>query len=307
MFYHEKFSSCVEFWRKSLIVNERLADLYHVFLGHFDLFQAIENYVTPEQTLNTLQKVIDWLKELIQVYEYEPELKSEILICYEGQKVKVVAKTKSQKLYISKWRFTREPCKKNAIIWSHVYMLQMASILMLQNYADTGANIYKVFDVIQLKDSRNWHNPFEEVENEEVLRMVYKWLATQSGKVKTVQLRIHNDSQNIMHYVGCQVHATHVYVRYAHDLPSNPQWLTHVWRPYTSFVNLTIEEIRNSIRRAREINNRAIAKQTEEIFANDKLIEQWLPETNDPEASHVNDNKAYVNEILQFLQEENLT
>jgi len=63
-----------------------------------------------------LQKVIDWLKELIQVNEYEPELKREIFICYEGQKVQVVAKIKSQKLYRSKRRFTREPCKKNATI-----------------------------------------------------------------------------------------------------------------------------------------------------------------------------------------------
>ena len=110
-----------------------------------------------------------------------------------------------------------------------------------------------------------------------------------------------------MHYMGFQVHAKHVYIRYVHDLPSNPQRLTHVLRPYTSFMNLTIEEIRNSIRRAREINNLAIAKQTEEAFAPEKLTEQWLPEMNDPEASHVNDNRAYVNEVLEFLQEENLT
>ena len=95
-----------------------LANLYHALLGHYNLFQAIKNYVTPEQTPDTLQKVIDWLKDLIQVNEYEPEpkIKSEIFSCYEGQNVQVVAKTKSQKLYISKWRFTREPCKKNAII-----------------------------------------------------------------------------------------------------------------------------------------------------------------------------------------------
>jgi len=80
------------------------------------LFQAIEKYETPEETSETLQKVVDWLIELIQVNEYEPELKSEILICYEGQKVQVVAKTKSQKLYISKWNFTHKPCKKNAIV-----------------------------------------------------------------------------------------------------------------------------------------------------------------------------------------------
>ena len=70
-------------------------------------------------------------------------------------------------------------------------------------------------------------------------------------------------------------------------------------------LHLTIEEIRNSIRRAREINNPAIAKQTEAV-APDKLIEQWLPEMNDPEVSQVNDNKALVKEVLELLQGENL-
>jgi len=60
------------------------------------LFQAIENHVTPEQTSNTLQKIVDRLKESIQVNEYEPELKSEIFIFCKGQKVQVVAKTKRQ-------------------------------------------------------------------------------------------------------------------------------------------------------------------------------------------------------------------
>ena len=37
----------------------------YTFFGHYNLFQAIENYVTPEQTSNTLQKIVDRLKELI--------------------------------------------------------------------------------------------------------------------------------------------------------------------------------------------------------------------------------------------------
>jgi len=37
----------------------------YTFLEHRNLFQAIENYVTPEQTSITLQEVIDWLRELI--------------------------------------------------------------------------------------------------------------------------------------------------------------------------------------------------------------------------------------------------
>jgi len=60
---------------------------------------------------------------------------------------------------------------------------------------------YNLFQAIE-KYATPKQNPFEEGENEEVLRMIYKWLVIQSGKVKTVQLRIHNDSQNIMHYVG---------------------------------------------------------------------------------------------------------
>jgi len=37
----------------------------YTFLGYYNLFQAIENYVTPEQTSNTLQKIVHRLKELI--------------------------------------------------------------------------------------------------------------------------------------------------------------------------------------------------------------------------------------------------
>ena len=68
-----------------------LTDLHHAFLGHYNLFQTIEKYKTPEQTSQTLQKIIEWLKELIQLNEYEPETISEIFICYEGQKVQVVS------------------------------------------------------------------------------------------------------------------------------------------------------------------------------------------------------------------------
>jgi len=35
------------------------AETMCAFLGHYNLFQAIEKYETPEQTSETLQKVID--------------------------------------------------------------------------------------------------------------------------------------------------------------------------------------------------------------------------------------------------------
>ena len=63
-----------------------------------------------------IKKIVDWLKELIQRNDYEPEIKSEILISHERQEVQGMARTNYKELYISKWRTTREPCKKNTTI-----------------------------------------------------------------------------------------------------------------------------------------------------------------------------------------------
>ena len=167
-----------------------MADLYHAFLGHYNLFQAIEKHETPEQTSANLQKVIEWLKELIQVNEYEPELKSEIFICYEGQKVQVVAKTKSQKLYISKWRSTRELCIKNATIWLHVCVLQMANIRMLKEYAETEASIYAAFKATRIEDRNQLQKPFDQLSPNEVTPTLLKWLCEREGRRVTVQLRM---------------------------------------------------------------------------------------------------------------------
>jgi len=84
----------------------------YAFLGHYNLFQAIEKYVTPKQTLITLQKLIDWSKELTRINDHEPEIKRETFTCYEGLKVQTVAKPKNRKLYRSKWRFKREQYRK---------------------------------------------------------------------------------------------------------------------------------------------------------------------------------------------------
>jgi len=54
--------------------------------------------------------------------------------------------------------------------------------------------------------------------------------------------------------VGLRVDRGHVYVLYVHDLPSNQQQVTHVWKPLNTFANLTIEEIHASVERAQEVN-----------------------------------------------------
>jgi len=48
---------------------------------------------------------------------------------------------------------------------------------------------------------------------------------------------------------------------YVHDLPSNQQQITHVWRPLTTYENLTEEEIKASVSREQEINYLTTVKQ----------------------------------------------
>jgi len=119
---------------------------------------------------------------------------------------------------------------------------------------------------------------------------------------------MHDYSQGIMHYVGLRAHRRHIYVLYVHDLPSHPQQITHVWRPYTTFANLTAEEIKNSVTRAQEMNQLATARQAyNDMPVLDKLIEHWLPKRDEPEVPHVIDSKPCVDTIMGFLKEENLT
>jgi len=60
--------------------------------------------------------------------------------------------------------------------------------------------------------------------------------------------------QAMLHYFGLRVYDRRIYVSYVHDLPSNQQQVTHVWKPATNFNNLTMQEIRDSVTRAQEIN-----------------------------------------------------
>ena len=69
---------------------------------------------------------------------------------------------------------------------------------------------------------------------------------------------------------------------YVHDLPSNQQQVTHVWRPLTTYGNLTAEDIKASGSRTQEINYLAAVKQAHSDPAMlDALLESWLPEVTE--------------------------
>jgi len=66
---------------------------------------------------------------------------------------------------------------------------------------------------------------------------------------------------------------------YVHDLPSNQQQITHVWRPLTTYENLTDEEIKASVSREQEINYLTTVKQEcNDPPMTDTLFETWIPE-----------------------------
>jgi len=101
-----------------------------------------------------------------------------------------------------------------------------------------------------------------------------------------------------MYYVGLRAHRRHIYVIYVHDLPSNQQQVTHVWKPSTTFMNLTVQEIKDSVTRAQEINYLTTLKQAyDDLPVLDTLIEPWLPEVKEPELPQAIDLEA-LNELL---------
>ena len=93
---------------------------------------------------------------------------------------------------------------------------------------------------------------------------------------------------------------------YAHDLSSSRQQVTHVWKPTTTFTNLTLEELKNSVTRAQEVNQLVTLRQAYDNLPQlGDLAEPWLPEVNGillPEATNSNPN----NEVLQEILEERL-
>ena len=130
----------------------------------------------------------------------------------------------------------------------------MANAGLLKEYADNEENIYFVFKTAKIEDQSKLQKPFEQLNPEEVMVMIYKWLSENARSVSKIRLWVHNFNHSIMHYIGLRRYNRQIYVLHVHDLPSNRQQITHVWKPFSTFNNLTIDEIKESVKRAQEIN-----------------------------------------------------
>ena len=135
---------------------------------------------------------------------------------------------------------------------------------------------------IKIEEERDLQRPFELIDPKEVIPIIYKWLSERKGRLTTIQLRMHDPSHCIMHYVGLRAHRRHVYVLYVHDLQSNQQQITHVWKPLSTYENLTAEEIKASVDRAKEINHLTAIKQaSNDPSMTDALPGSWIPEVKE--------------------------
>ena len=163
-------------------------------------------------------------------------------------------------------------------------MLQIANAELLKEYADNEENIYFVFKTAKIEDQSKLQKPFEQLDPEEVIVMIYKWLSENTRSVSKIQLRVHNFNHGIMHYIGLGMYNRQIYVLYVHDLPSNHQQITHMWKPFTTFNNLTINEKKESEKRAQEINYLIASEQMQrELPTIDAVVDMLLNEDKDPE------------------------
>jgi len=81
-------------------------DLYHAFLCHQNIFREIENYQVPAEVTGVFNQTMEWLQEFIRMNDTHLELKSEINLVYNGQKIQVVEITKLAICYIIMWQFS---------------------------------------------------------------------------------------------------------------------------------------------------------------------------------------------------------
>jgi len=118
----------------------------------------------------------------------------------------------------------------------------------------------------------------------------------------TVQLRTHDPSCAIMYYIDIKAYRQHICILYVHYLPSSRQQVTHVWKPTTTLTNLTLEELKNSVTRAQEVNQLVTLRQAYDNLPQlGELIEPWLSEVNEillPEATNSDPGNEVLQEIL---------
>jgi len=86
-------------------------------------------------------------------------------------------------------------------------VLSMANAGLLKEYVDNEENIYLIFKTARIVDQSKLQPPFEQLNPEEVIVMIYKWLSENARRVSKVQLRVHNSNHIIMHYIGLRMYS----------------------------------------------------------------------------------------------------
>jgi len=105
-----------------------------------------------------------------------------------------------------------------------------------------------------------------------------------------------------MYHTGLRAHKGHVYVLYVHDMPSNQMQITHVWKPLTTFANLTTEEIQASTANAQEVNRLLTVQQTHnDELATNAQTKQWTPDVQVAKLPQID-----MKEIAEWLQDESI-
>jgi len=65
---------------------------------------------------------------------------------------------------------------------------QMANAGLLKEYADNEENIYFVFKTAKIENQSKLQKPFEQLNPEEVMVMIYKWLSENARSVSKIRL-----------------------------------------------------------------------------------------------------------------------
>jgi len=92
----------------SMATISQLSDLYHAFLSHNNMFKEVKLFKFEGELSKVFYEVIEWLQELILMNETHPELRNEMNVLCNGQKVFIVAKKKLNKCYIVQWKFIKQ-------------------------------------------------------------------------------------------------------------------------------------------------------------------------------------------------------
>ena len=115
-------------------------------------------------------------------------------------------------------RLTWETNEKVYNFTTMCYTLQMANIKEMKEYTRTGTNLYYVIKKMGKISPYEAQPPLSRMTNEAAVQMTMRWLAERRGKGRMMQLRLHNKTKTVMHYVGMRAYTKRAWFLCVHDL-----------------------------------------------------------------------------------------